>query len=273
MLCYLAGPIDFADPDGPVNRMRAECVEALIQGGYAIFDPSTAYKGAMGDPKAVMGYNEVAIERADCMLAMLPEGVPTVGTPMEIAMAVELGTPVAVVEGSGSMQLEAMGVVHGCRPTQAVEWLRLHGDRGSAPAEDVMLRYTGEEDYAPWRQHTGDAGFDLIVSEHTDIPPGGFADVPCGINIELPEGTWGMLTGRSSTIRKRGLLVTQGIIDGGYRGPMFAGVWNFNDYEVRLTPGERVAQLIVLPLFTGNAQQVMKLSESDRGVMGFGSTG
>jgi dUTP pyrophosphatase len=100
-------------------------------------------------------------------------------------------------------------------------------------------------------------------------------DIDCGISIELPEGYWGMITGRSSTLRRRGLLVAQGIIDGGYRGPIYSGVWNLTDRPVSVSKGERVAQLIP---FSNSAKAMVpvivdELSLSDRGVKGFGSSG
>lgn len=278
MLCYLAGPIDFADPLGPTNQLRGECTQALINEGFAVYDPSKAYAGAMADPKAVIGLNDAAIERADCVLAMLPKGVASVGTPMEIGLAHGLGVPAAVVGCTGSMQLTAMGIpqYEGIGVSGAVAYLRRRADERSADfaANELLpLKYTGEAMFEPWRQHLGDAGFDLFVSETVTIPGRGFADIPCGINVEIPEGHWGMLTGRSSTIRDRGLLVTQGIIDNGYRGPMFAGVQNMRPAAVRVNKGDRIAQLILLPLFDRAVEQVYELSASDRGVQGFGSSG
>lgn len=127
----------------------------------------------------------------------------------------------------------------------------------------------------PIRAHTDDAGFDLYVAARVAVPAHSFRDVPSGVSMELPHGYWGMLTGRSSTIRKRGLLVVQGIIDGGYRGELFSAVWNLTDQEVIIEAGERIAQLIILPNATMSSVLIRTdaLGDSDRGFQGFGSSG
>lgn len=131
----------------------------------------------------------------------------------------------------------------------------------------------------PSRVYPGDAGLDLefwdAYGEPADIGPGEFRDLPCGLSVDLPRGYWGLITGRSSTIRKRGLLVTQGVIDHGFQGSLFVGVWNLNNHPVRVNPGERLGQLIVLPLWAGAvhvgdpASRVVR----DRAGSGFGSSG
>lgn len=127
----------------------------------------------------------------------------------------------------------------------------------------------------PTRAYADDAGFDLYVAEDTTLYVGQFKDVPMGVRVELPPGVWGFLTGRSSTIRTRGLLVTTGIIDTGWRGPLFAGVQNIGVKAAVVKRGDRIAQLILLPaisaLFT--PVRVSQLSPSARGENGFGSTG
>lgn len=127
----------------------------------------------------------------------------------------------------------------------------------------------------PIRAHSDDAGWDIFVSITTKVPAHGFADVPSGVRMELPNGYWGMLTGRSSTIRKRGLLVVQGIIDTGYRGELFSAVWNLTGEEQTIEEGDRIAQLILLPNST--AQSILvpadALNTSERGWQGFGSSG
>lgn len=128
---------------------------------------------------------------------------------------------------------------------------------------------------APRRGYADDAGLDLVVSEARTIAPGEFVDIPCGVSVELPGWSFGMITGRSSTLRKRGLMVNQGIIDAGYRGPLFAGVWNLGDVDVKVEAGERIAQLLVLHNGTRlvEVEQVESLGEGSRGHNGFGSTG
>lgn len=127
----------------------------------------------------------------------------------------------------------------------------------------------------PDRTYLGDAGFDLYCYEDCVIPVNGFADVSCGCAVELPEGVWAMITGRSSTIRRHRLLVTTGIIDTGYRGPLYTAVQNLGTTPFKVETGMRLAQLIPFANLAGKLvpTHVNKLEPSDRGVMGFGSTG
>lgn len=136
-----------------------------------------------------------------------------------------------------------------------------------------VLRWTGSLEFEPRKSYKGDAGFDLVVSESVYIDYGGFRDVPMGISVELPEGVWGMLTGRSSTIRNRRVLVSQGIIDNGFRGELFAGCQNVGEKSVQIAKGERIAQLILFNLVDPATMSVEKLSPSERGTSGFGSSG
>lgn len=128
----------------------------------------------------------------------------------------------------------------------------------------------------PTRGHQDDAGLDLYVSDNVIIQPGSFLDVPTNTAVKLPEGSWGFLVGRSSTLRTKGLMVNPGIIDVGYTGELYCAVWNLGDTPVRLNRGERVSQLIILPNGTLN-QNPVQVEEFEgttaRGEKGFGSTG
>lgn len=137
------------------------------------------------------------------------------------------------------------------------------------------IKWVGDPECTPTQSYSGDAGFDLYVSETTCIPFREVVDVPLGIAVELPSGIWAMLTGRSSTLRKRHLLVTQGIIDNGFRGELYAGVQNMGKEGARIQRGERIAQFIPFRLESTSLSlvRVQELSDSDRGTAGFGSTG
>lgn len=127
----------------------------------------------------------------------------------------------------------------------------------------------------PHRQHIGDAGYDLPVSQATLIPPHGFADVPNDIAVELPPGTWGLLLPRSSTLRRKGLIGNPGVIDNGYRGLLYSALYNTTDQPVTVDRGERVMQLLLFQLLIPPVVEVDKLwtPEGGRGTRGFGSTG
>lgn len=121
--------------------------------------------------------------------------------------------------------------------------------------------------------YTGDAGMDLSVVEHVILGPGEASDLSTGLAIELPVGYWGRITGRSSTMRRRSLLVNEGIIDNGYRGELFVYVRNLNGHDVIIEPGARLAQLIVHEVVRPEVIEVEDLAPSHRGDKGFGSSG
>lgn len=129
----------------------------------------------------------------------------------------------------------------------------------------------------PHRAHRDDAGLDLAVINRFILEPNGFMDVPTGVYVQLPAGTWGLLVGRSSTLRKHGLRVALGVIDVGYRGELFVAVEHANRTRepVVIEAGTRLAQLIVLGNVTGECEveYVTELGEHERGVAGFGSSG
>lgn len=137
------------------------------------------------------------------------------------------------------------------------------------------IKWIGDPAFEPRQGYEGDAGYDLIVAETTRIDYRGWADVPMGISVELPRGFWAMLVGRSSTIRKRQLVINTAIIDNGYRGPLFAATSNFGPRIAIVERGERIAQLIPMPLSSVglSLHRVAGLSDSERGTKAFGSTG
>lgn len=139
----------------------------------------------------------------------------------------------------------------------------------------IMPFKVGPDGTLPTRGHQFDAGMDLYVSRTVVIPPHEFVDIPTDVAGALPDYYWGMLTGRSSTLRKHGLLVHTGIIDQGYRGELFAGVMNLTDEPVEVKKGYRIAQLIPVPMprSTIDPVEVVDLPEGERGDAGFGSTG
>lgn len=145
-------------------------------------------------------------------------------------------------------------------------------ERLRALMRPTEIRFAGEG-RLPTRAYGGDAGFDLYVQGEWWVGPGQFVDVDLGVACELPPGVWAMITGRSSTMRARRLLVIQGIIDQGYRGPLYAGVQNLSEDPVSLQDGERIAQMIPFHLVTGEAVRVEELASSERGTNGFGSSG
>tara|TARA_R110002096_G_scaffold420285_1_gene625272 strand:+ start:129 stop:554 length:426 start_codon:yes stop_codon:yes gene_type:complete len=134
------------------------------------------------------------------------------------------------------------------------------------------LQYLGT---APTRAHSDDAGLDLYVHGDFAIEPGQMVDLDLGVAIKAPAGTWTLLTGRSSTMRNRQLIIAQGVIDPGYTGPLYATAYNFGTETAYVEHGDRVAQLIVLPNVTEHVElvPVVELPDTTRGTSGFGSSG
>lgn len=124
----------------------------------------------------------------------------------------------------------------------------------------------------PTLAHEDDVGFDLYCADNWSIAPGHRVDVACGVAIALPPNLYGRITGRSSSVRK-GLLVHEGIIDPGYRGPLLAYVSNLTNEYITIKQGDRIAQLIFAPAIRPGLTVTYSLPDSDRGHGGLGSTG
>ena len=125
--------------------------------------------------------------------------------------------------------------------------------------------------YAP--VYPGDVGYDIAIAQDFIVPPNEVRDCPTDIAIALPEQTWGLVVGRSSSERKLGVRVTLGVIDWGYTGPLFVSMQSLDKHYVSLQAGTRVAQLIVVPAVVPALALVEELPTRERGANGFGSTG
>jgi dUTP pyrophosphatase len=124
----------------------------------------------------------------------------------------------------------------------------------------------------PTRAHPEDAGLDLYSIERVRIPAGEGALLRTGVAMEIPEGYVGLVTDRSSLAR-RGLKTGGGIIDAGYRGEVHVIVRNVTQDSIEIELGERMAQMLILPIARPEATWSEELTESRRGTGGFGSTG
>lgn len=144
---------------------------------------------------------------------------------------------------------------------------------------DIPITLLEPEALLPTRAYENDAGWDLRVLEPVWINVNEAVDVRTGVAVAIPDGYFGRIIGRSSALRKRGLMVVEGIIDSGFRGELFSYVFcpptvhNVTTNGVRLERGDSVAQLIIHPLPQVNWVEVDQLEESDRGLAGFGSSG
>ena len=107
------------------------------------------------------------------------------------------------------------------------------------------------------------------------IPAGKTVFIPTGLAMEVPRGCAGLIYARSNMGSKRGLAPANkvGVIDSDYRGQVMVALHNHSQEDQVVNPGERVAQLVITPVFTPGFREVDDLSETDRGSGGFGSTG
>lgn len=121
------------------------------------------------------------------------------------------------------------------------------------------------------------AGADLYacLDAPVTIQPGQTVLIPTGFALEVPKGCAGLIYARSSMGVKRGLAPANkvGVIDSDYRGEVMVGLHNHSQLPQTVESGERIAQLLITPVFTPGFNQVEELDDTLRGSGGFGSTG
>lgn len=128
----------------------------------------------------------------------------------------------------------------------------------------------------PERAHDGDAGLDLRAIEGGSIPAGERLRVGTGLAVALPEGHAGLVVPRSGLASRHGVTVANapGLIDSGYRGELQVLLLNASSDETfEFEAGERIAQLVVVPVVLPVPAETSSLDETPRGGGGFGSSG
>ena len=119
----------------------------------------------------------------------------------------------------------------------------------------------------------GDAAFDLYSIESVNVPPHTQVSIKTGLALEIPFGYAGLIWDKSGLSHTHGLKTFGGVIDAGYRGEISIGIMNLSNEEYVFEKGHKVAQMLIQKVETVGFEEVFKLSESERGDGGFGSSG
>lgn len=127
----------------------------------------------------------------------------------------------------------------------------------------------------PQRARPGDAGVDLYAASAVTLAPGERATVGTGVAVAIPEGWAGLVTPRSGLAQRHGLGIVNapGVVDSGYRGEIRVILVNHGGEPAVLARGDRIAQMVVVPVMVADLLEVPELPGSERGEGGFGSTG
>lgn len=138
----------------------------------------------------------------------------------------------------------------------------------------IKIKKLHKDAKLPQKAHAGDLGYDLFSVDGPAIYPSQTVVIKTGIVIQFPEGYGGFIKDRSSVATKRGLHTVAGVIDNGYIGEICVALHNGTDNLIHVTPGEKIAQLVLIPTVNFEVTEVDEVISADqRGDGGFGSTG
>ena len=166
----------------------------------------------------------------------------------------------------------AIGTVSRCQFT--LHGLPARKPQGWFPVQ-VNFRRLDRELPTPAHAHDGDGGVDLYSAQDVIVGPGESASVLTGVAVQIPPGYAGLVTPRSGLAARHGIgiLNAPGLVDAGYRGEIRVLIINHGTEKFEIQRGDRVAQLVVVPVVSQEWVEVEELETSDRGPGGFGSTG
>lgn len=157
------------------------------------------------------------------------------------------------------------------------EWLRRRLEiaeefvRQQARTEVLRVRLDPGA-YLPERAHDTDAGLDLRTPVDAYVRAGGSTVIDTGVHIQLPPGTVGMLKSKSGLNVKDGI-VSEGVIDEGYTGTILVKLYNHGTEAKQFSRGDKITQLVVLPVLYPRVEQAEEIQGGSRGDNGYGSTG
>ena len=142
----------------------------------------------------------------------------------------------------------------------------------------LYIKKLNDKAIVPKQQTTGSAGFDLsaCIDSPVTINPGEIKKISTGLSVALDENNAVILIyARSSLATKFGLTLANcvGVVDSDYRGEIIVAMINQGNQPYTINNGERIAQMVITPIYTPEIVEVDELSETERGTGGFGSTG
>lgn len=129
-----------------------------------------------------------------------------------------------------------------------------------------------EEAYMPEKAHEADAGYDLRTPERLVIRPYDSVKVDLGVHFEIPRGYVGFLKSKSGLNVRYGI-TCEGVIDSGYTGSVVAKLYNHSSHLFVFDAGDKVVQIVFLPILSPELEKVERFDETERGNNGFGSSG
>ena len=124
-----------------------------------------------------------------------------------------------------------------------------------------------------YKKNLEDAGYDIASSETVTIYHNSMKVVSTKLFIEIPKGYVGIIKSRSGLAVKNNIEVGAGVIDSLYRGELLIKLMNHSNEDFIIKKGDRIAQLLIIPVYLEEAIEVKELSSTERGENGFGSTG
>lgn len=129
-----------------------------------------------------------------------------------------------------------------------------------------------DDAFLPERAHDTDAGADIRTPVGFTLRAHGSEIVATGVHVELPAGTVGMLKSKSGLNTRYGI-VSEGVIDEGFSGEIIVKLYNLSDHDYMFQRGDKITQLVVMPVHYVTYEQVDEIQGGERGTDGYGSTG
>lgn len=150
--------------------------------------------------------------------------------------------------------------------------------------EDIIIKYIRTstdinlQAKAPEYATAGSAGMDLsaCIPEEITVKPGEIVKINTGIAVQIPHrGIGGFVFPRSGLASRHGISLVNcvGVIDSDYTGELICPIINLGSSEYTIKPGDRIAQIVFMPVFNVKLQESVELAATERGAGGFGSTG
>lgn len=124
----------------------------------------------------------------------------------------------------------------------------------------------------PTRAHISDAGYDLFAPIGYYLPANSSCVIDTGVHIAIPKGYAGVIISKSGLNMKSGI-ISDGLIDSGYTGSIQVKLYNLSDKNYMVAPGDKISQIMFLPIAEPTLSLVDALEDTERGNAGFGSTG